>query len=108
MAERTDWTADEDASFLAGDGSVIRRHDDVSLIEAAPVKWQGIGGPWKEAPAGSLATVLFFTTAEPIETHLECYVDDGFCLVETPAKNLRLAMRYEEKWPELYPKNARP
>jgi len=96
-AERQDWT--QEGTFVSADGVAVRAHDDVFLLEPVAVRDQGIGGPWDQVPGGSQATVLFFTTDDPIELDLECYIESGFCFAHTTANNVRFAMRNEEKYP---------
>jgi hypothetical protein len=97
VSEREDWTPD--GTFLSSDGVSVRAKDEVFVIDPIRVTGQGNGGPFQIVPAGSQATVLFFTTEPPVELELECYVGDGFCFAETTAANVRFAMRIEEKYP---------
>jgi hypothetical protein len=90
------WT--QEGTLADSEGNQVRAYDDVVLMSAVPVRDQGNGPQAEVVPAGSQATVLFFTSTEPVQLDLECYVDKGFCFAQSNATNVRLSLRNEDKY----------
>ena len=95
--ESEEWT--QDGAFAGSDGRSVRCYDDVILSRAIPVDG-GVRTDASEVPAGTIATVLFYSTGSVGVAQLECYVgDDAFTFGYEELSRLKLHMTNEEKYP---------
>ncbi|MDP3803689.1 hypothetical protein [Brevundimonas sp.] len=94
--ESETWT--QDGAFAGSDGRAVRCYDDVVLSRAIPVDG-GVGTAVDEVPAGTVGTVLFYSTGPVGVAQLECYVgDDAFTFGYEELSRLKLHMTNEEKY----------
>ena len=92
-----DWT--QDGAFMDADGRRVRCYDDVVLSRSISVDG-GVRTSVSEVPAGTICTVLFFSTGSIGVAQLECYVgEDAFTFGYEELSKLKLHMTNEEKYP---------
>ena len=94
-ASRTDWT--QDGEFLDSAGNTVRAYDDVTL--SRNVRPSDAGSVTADIiPAGTRATVLFFTKYDPVVLQLECFLGEtAFAFAVEHADQVTLGMRAEDK-----------
>jgi hypothetical protein len=90
---RQDWT--QDGTFADSTGTLVRCYDDVALLEATHSEPDS-NSSVLTLPAGTLGTVLFFTTGEPCWLQLE-YETAGVVFGVVEGSRTSLHMRNEEK-----------
>lgn len=92
---RIDWT--QEGAFVDAAGQQVRAYDDVTLLHDVPQTRPG-NTSIASVPAGSRATVLFFTRGKPVLLDLECYPSpESFTFAQALAEQVRFAMRAEDK-----------
>lgn len=94
-AHRKDWR--QDGHFADTDGTMVKCYDDVTLLAPAKARSWGNGEPVPEFPAGTRATILFYTLEAPVLVDAECYTKDGFGFAHVQAAEVRLLCTAEAK-----------
>lgn len=89
------WT--QYGAFADGAGVEVRSYDDVCLLEPTDSEPDGDGAVIS-LPAGTVGTVLMFTTGEPCWLELE-YTGSGMIFGVVEASKTKLHLRSEEKYP---------
>ena len=94
-ASRSDWT--QDGEFLDGAGNTVRAYDEVTLRQN--VRPSEAGNVTADIiPAGTRATVLFFSRLDPVVLQLECPLgENAFAFAMENADQVTLATRAEDK-----------
>ena len=92
-----EWT--QDGAFAGSEGRLVRCYDDVVLLRSIAVSG-GTAGRSVTMPAGTIGTVLFYSTGATPMAELEFRLEGhGIAFGQAGLMHLRLHQTNEQKYP---------